>query len=454
MKNELYLYDVYPKVVSVGKPVQITIQPLGRQSAFSPDTPVELKPYNDRNLYGDGREAIPVSMTLSPEADGCLRFEYTFSMESEYAILFEGRRNTKMRLNVYAVEADLQGRYPFLGDTHVHSIDSDGRQAPEIVAADYRRQGMDFLAMTDHRTYVGSMHMIEAYKGVDLDLELVPGEEVQLPNNVVHIINFGATSSVNAMVQSMRDKMEENFPGITSLPAERWRGDENAPCYSDEEYEAQVWALADSLSIPEGPGRFTVAACIWAARKIREWGGLSVFCHPYWIAGNAFHIPPYVSDAIFDTNEFDAFELYGGERYMDQNESQLLHYMEAKARGTKLTAIGASDSHGVYNNPGAYIGKTLVLAAENKRTDLIDAMRTGYCVAVECISAEYRTFASLRLARYGRFLLDNYFPLHDELCVEEGRLMKAYVCGDSSAAQELARLKGRTGKLLDKYFAF
>lgn len=454
MKTDLYYYDVYPRVIPAGKTSRITIRPLGKQSAFYPDTELEIKPLNDRNFDFDGREKVEKVLSLSPEADGCLRFDFSFDMESEYFLSFQDQKLGKVRLSVYAVLPDLVGRYPFLGDTHVHSTFSDGRQAPEIVAADYRRQGMDFLAMTDHHNYAGSLSMIAAYAGVPLNMALIPGEEVHLPHNAVHIVNFGGTHSVNAMVQTKRDELEARFPGIGQLPAEKWRGDPDTPCYSEEEYEAQVWALADTLDIPADVDRFTVAACVWGARQIRAAGGISVYCHPYWI-NNTFNVPPRMSDVIFDQNEFDAFEVFGGERYLDQNESQLLHFWEAKSRGTRLVPIGASDSHSVYNNTAAYIGKTLVLAPENERASLVESMRAGYCVAVECISAEYRLCAPLRLARYGRFLMDNYFPIHDEWCVEEGRLMKAYVCGDEQAAEELSRLHGRMkSRLLRKYFAF
>ena len=94
-----------------------------------------------------------------------------------------------------------------------------------------------------------------------------------------------------------------------------------------------------------------------------------------------------------------------------------------------------------------------MLSPKNERVELIESMRAGYCIAVECISKEYRLCSSLRLIRYGRFLMEYYFPLHDELCVEEGRLMKAYACGDEHAAVELSRLYGRTEALIRKYFA-
>ena len=454
MKTALYYYDIYPKVVPAGQVSQITVKPLGSQSSFPALIEVEVKPLNDRNFDFDGRDPVPQILTLSPAADGCLHFDFDFAMESEYFITFHNRQQKKMCLSVYAVLEDLQGRYPYMGDTHVHSTYSDGSEAPEIVAADYRKQGFDFMAMTDHHNYMGSMHLIAAYRDVPVDIALLPGEEVHLPHEAEHIVSVGATHSVNFMVQTKRDEVNERFPGLNleSLPKEQWLGDPETPCYSEEEYERQVWELADELGLPQNGDRFVIAASTWAARRIREAGGLAIFPHPYWI-NNTFSVPPRVSDAFFAMNEFDAFEVFGGERYLEQNESQLFHYMEARGRGTRLAAVGASDSHSVYNNPGAYIGKTIALSPRNERSALVDSIRKGYSIAVECISKEYRLCSSLRLIRYGRFLMEHYFPLHDELCVEEGRLMKAYVCGDPDAREALQRLKGRVERMIQKYFA-
>ena len=57
------------------------------------------------------------------------------------------------------------------------------------------------------------------------------------------------------------------------------------------------------------------------------------------------------------------------------------------------------------------------------------------------------------MVSYGRFLLEHYFPYHDELCYEEGRLMRAYQAGEKTAAEALERLSGRTRRLLEHYFA-
>ena len=79
-------------------------------------------------------------------------------------------------------------------------------------------------------------------------------------------------------------------------------------------------------------------------------------------------------------------------------------------------------------------------------------------MAVDTVSKEFRLVGEMRFIRYGAWLLRHYFPLHDELCFEEGRLMKQYITGtpeERAEAEKLLRgVYGRTKKLLKKYFAF
>ena len=81
-----------------------------------------------------------------------------------------------------------------------------------------------------------------------------------------------------------------------------------------------------------------------------------------------------------------------------------------------------------------------------------------YSVAVDTISKEFRLVGENRFVRYGCFLLKNYFPLHDEICFEEGRLMRQYAVGTAEekkeAAETLDLIGGRTDKMRAKYFDF
>lgn len=95
---------------------------------------------------------------------------------------------------------------------------------------------------------------------------------------------------------------------------------------------------------------------------------------------------------------------------------------------------------------------------KNNRQALIDAIRDFRSVAVDAISAEFRLVGEMRLVRCGCFLLKNYFPLHDEACAEEGRLMKQVVTGapeeQAEARRTLSVLHGRVVRMRQKYFAF
>ena len=51
------------------------------------------------------------------------------------------------------------------------------------------------------------------------------------------------------------------------------------------------------------------------------------------------------------------------------------------------------------------------------------------------------------------FLLREVFPLHDELCREEGEWMEAHLRGDATAAERLAAAQGRTARLYDELWA-
>jgi len=457
VKTELYNYDVYPKVFPVGQTIGVTIRPLGRHAAFEKDEPVTLDilPLLHRKMVlAREDDACLKRLSLFPNADGCLRFENVFEREQEYFLMLYRGERMLAKLSVYALEADLCARTPLYGDLHVHSIYSDGQQAPEIVAADYRQRGYDFMAITDHHNYAGSLSAMRAYEGVPLDLSIIAGEEVHLPGNDIHIVNFGGLHSVNFQLKSRHAFARETWVSPEHDAPETWCscGKAMPEAIDDDEYRRQVEALADQLCIPDDVDRFAYASCVWICSRIREAEGLSIFAHPYWI-NYAYHVPESMTQHLFETKPFDAFEVLGGERYLEQNEFQMLHYMQARAQGHCFPVVGCSDCHSVYNNENAADAATIVFAQENERGAIIDAVRSGYSVAVDLISREHRLVGDLRLVRYARFLLEHYFPLHKELCYEEGRLMKAYVCGtQEDAAQQLSSLCGRTRKQRARYF--
>nr|WP_254896685.1 CehA/McbA family metallohydrolase [Amycolatopsis sp. Hca4] len=68
-----------------------------------------------------------------------------------------------------------RGRAWYRGDSHLHTVHSDGRRTPGQLVADARAAGLDFIVSTDHNT--SSSQLIWGDHAVD-DLLILNGEEV------------------------------------------------------------------------------------------------------------------------------------------------------------------------------------------------------------------------------------------------------------------------------------
>ena len=457
----LYDYDIYPKVFQAGKAADIHIRPLGGRERLKPCTEYTLEicaldggSPRDFPATGDFRR-----ITAGTDERCCVCFNYTFDSEQEYFIRFLGEDDRKfLEFSVYCVAEDLAGRYPFMGDLHMHTTGSDGNQAPEVVCANYRRYGYDFTVISDHRRYYPSLCAIAAYQDVPIDLNIVPGEEVHLPpvaghRNDVHIVNFGGEYSINSLVESVATETDGRDLSVRAIRTE------NVPdIMTQEEFEAKMLALADAIDVPDTVDPIPAAMCKWTFDEIKKANGLGIFPHPNW-RPNVYHVPEKFVDWLFETRSFDAFEVLGGENYYEQNGFQTLRYYEEAAKGRRVPVVGSTDSHSSHeSNRNAFICETIIFSPANERTALIDSVKRFYSVAIDTISKEFRLVGESRYVRYGTFLLRHYFPLHDELCYEEGRLMKQYVTGTPEERAEAAELlnvvHGRTQRLLKKYFAF
>ena len=458
--DRLNNYDVYPKVFVAGKESEIHVRPLGGREVFHPETEYKLvicaldggKP-KDFPATGDYRER-----TVKTDADGCFCFRHTFDAEQAYYLRFFGDDKRLEQFPVYCVAADLAGRYPFIGDLHMHTFCSDGRQAPEVVAANYRKYGYDFTVISDHERYYPSLRAIEKYKDAPIEMEIVPGEEVHLPAvygtyNDVHIVNFGGEFSINALVEGTQTAEVGK-----DLSTRAIRKTDVPDVMTYDEYQETIQKLVDQTKTPEGVDAMPYATCCWIFDQIRAGNGLGIFAHPNWIS-NVFQIPEKFTDYMMEQQPFDAFEVLGGESYYEQNGFQTARYYEERAKGRRFPVVGSTDSHSSYeSNRNAFICSTIVFAPENERKSLIASIKDFYSVAVDTISKEFRLVGEARFIRYGDFLLKNYFPLHDELCAEEGRLMKQYVTGTAEErAEALAAIRfnsGRVQRLREKYFDF
>ncbi|MDR1628690.1 MAG: hypothetical protein LBS36_00525 [Oscillospiraceae bacterium] len=458
LSTELHYYDIYPKVIPAGKVSEITVKPLGAHVAFAPDTTYHLAvcPFDEGTPRNYPKRKNRFEYDVRPGEDGCIRFSFEFFGEQQFYIRLKDDKKLDLELSVYSIFEDLVGRYPFIGDLHIHTNRSDGRQAPAIVCANYRKTGYDFFAITDHRRYYPSLEAIEAYKDVPIEFTIVPGEEIHLPCNHedgyhindVHLINFGSEYSINALIEGDHVKEVGGDKGRRSL-----FGSCPDKIMTSEEYFALIDEHTKGLEIPDNIEPFAYASCHWIFNEIRKGNGLGVFAHPYWVS-NVLQVPPEFVEFMMETQPFDAFEVLGGELNYEQNGFQTHQYYEDRIKGRHYPIVGSTDSHSSVNSDKSHICSTIVFSPENERTALIASIKDFYSIAVDTISEEFRLVGEMRFARYACFLLQEFFPLHDDLCYEEGRAMKDYVCGDLGAKELLEAISGRMKTQREKYFAF
>ena len=152
-------YDVYPKVVPADTECTVTIRPIGEHAAFHADREYKIEVYQLTKgsawTYGDvGQKTYPLVIN----DDGSVTLTHTFPEEQEHFIRIFADGKRIVQLSVYSLLPDLYGRYAYMGDLHMHTFRSDGRQAPAVVAANYRKFGYDFMAINQKFAVVAQAH--------------------------------------------------------------------------------------------------------------------------------------------------------------------------------------------------------------------------------------------------------------------------------------------------------
>lgn len=427
MKTVLEYYDIYPKILCAEKTAVITIRALGTHAAFDKGKKYRARiiPMNETLLN------MPQSEYYMAEAfhmENGIQFAWRFPSEQQYAVIVQEKEGEEWKnrceLRVYAVKPDYFRLRPYRGDMHCHTCRSDGKEGPEIVAANYRKAGFDFLCITDHGKYEPSLEAIHAFETLDLSFRLFPGEEVHPPQNNCHSIHFGGDYSVNEIFRQ-----------------------------DPERYEKEVDIIEAGLDIPQGLNKREYASLLWVYREIRKANGMAVMAHPCWIQEDAYHIRRDMYQYLLQTQPFDALELTCGQS-IEENQLQISLWQQMRKEGHAVPVVGSSDSHGTVNSEWFGLSKMIVLAEGCSRESLIDAVKKRQTAVLEQYGGEKspRVYGENRTVEYALFLLQEYMPLHDELCFEEGRLMKEYACGNEEAGRLLAQIGKRTEALSDKYW--
>ncbi len=437
-------YEIFPQVARLGVPTAFTARGCGMETALRPGGEYALfvigqEENNSARLltFSDWLQYDKIPVTA--DADGRLLFTYTFRREQIHTLRL-GRQNEAGEwkaladLRVFAAADDLYERTPLRGNTHCHVCTSvDGSEDPFLAAAMYRKAGFDYLAITDHHLIDGSVIAKKAAEDVPTDLALYYGEEVHVPDAYIHAVNVGAM-----------------FPGEMGL--DRWYHENEAQC------RAEVQAIADAAAgLPEGVEPMDYAWRKWIADQIHARGGVAILAHPFWV-WDAHNTRDDVFRYFAKEKVYDAAEvLHGQEPGCTDANLQLAFWNDLRAEGIYISPLGVDDAHrrnfnwdydSSFNE--AY---TLIFAKDASFAGFAEAVKSGYTAAVEGYEkAPLHVIATYRFTKYAVFLLEQYFPQHDELCFEEGRLMRDAYLGDEEAKALLRRLSGRARRFADRFF--
>lgn len=308
------------------------------------------------------------------------------------------------KISVYALEEDLYACRPLKGDLHTHSYYSDGSDGVAMVAANYREQGFDFVALTDHNRMFPSHFTRKNWEGVKLGIHIMAGEEVHTPGSLLHIVNVGAKESV----------------------CEKYIRDPEGYARAVDQIEKELPHIPETY-------RRRVAMAHWACREIRAAEGLAILAHPYW-KPYKYNVSDKFCDYLFGEKMFCAFELMGGVASRSCN-LQLALWQKQQLKGRNLPVVGSSDSHN-HSFDGTSFGRrfTVVFSRDNTTEAILDAIRHGYSVVGELPFSDdkdVRFYGDLRLVCFAHFLFNNYFDKTLELCKAEGSLMQRYAAGEA-----------------------
>ncbi len=445
MSNLYFKYNVTPRVLLADK--QQTVSVVGLDSS--------MRLYDDNEYlvtliacdmweYRDGKVLKEIDCTkefrLYP-VNGVLSFQDNFHGEHEWKVRIEQVENThipetmrkyhpkkastyklELEFSLYSLREDLYSLRPFKGDLHIHTTGSDGSESPEITAAQYRKYGYDYIAITDHNNMKSSLEAISYYKNVDTALKLFPGEEVH-PCGNLHMINFASEYSVCALA---REDAARN--------------------------EREVLEISKEFKDNDPETAYALAWYKWVCDNIRKAGGVAIYPHPLWRPRGRVNIPLSTTIEILKRGLCDVYEVFGGtDRNNNRAQVQLSHQMASE--GYKLPIVACSDSHDSLEHNYSRFDQAWTVTFAEDANAIPDAVKNGMSVAVDnFVQNDRNIYGNFRLVQYTWFLLENFYETHDELCNAAGQAIIRYVHGDKSQNTIISALEKEIQKFTESFF--
>ncbi len=400
-----------PKIKN-GIPVSIKIQPMEHYSI--PHTDEFRIDEEDRYPYIEAERLD----------NGNFVCEYEFGAEQKYSVRLRIGERTVGESSLYALEEDFMSFRPFKGDTHLHTAKSDGEGEPFEVGIAYRKEGFDFIAITDHHKMEPSVEANIIFSRLTKHFFAFVGEEVHNKQmGYFHLVNLGGKASINKLIEESPDYVQESISRIM-----------------------------DETNMPVGVDKRSAAHRIFIAREIKRTGGVAIMAHPFWDAYGEYNMPLSENIFLMKSGEFDGVELFASndERGAGDNLEAAL-WSQLRASGVNIATLGASDAHYALSGKDLFAKRfSIVLAKE--ASDIFDAIKQKRAVAVSYKNdSDFFCFGEFRLVKYARFLIEEYYPCYKKLAEQHARaLVRAYKKGDRG---ELCAIEIKIDEFVGRFFS-
>ena len=330
----------------------------------------------------------------------------------------------KVVFEIFSLKKDLyelqpfKGRYPFAYHRVRRTFHADRNRFGIL------RRGFRLYGYNRPPQVCGFGKMAALMDKIATHFKVYPGEEVHNRGmGYFHIINFGASSSVNEIINADPDGV---FKKVTENAAEL----------------KKQYKLPDEIDEKEFAFRHGVS------ENIRKNGGVSVLCHPYWDAYGEYNMQTPMLEFLLKNGIFDALEVVDDDDKTGNGVNlQVAMYNDMRAKGIKIPVVGASDCHNVVSE---LFGKFYTYAFCKNVNDVKEAVKNLKSVAVERIGKEYRIYGEFRLVRYARFLTDNFYPEVKE--IRKGTAAKIAEAIEKESAEIMSAIENVTEEYRKAFF--
>ena len=405
-------FEVFPKIYRADKTqcvnVKLNEDYVKGETVYIKIQPMEHYTVEHTPLYRIDEEYRYEFFEATKRSDGVYSLEYKFTGEQKYNVKIKiGENIVNSPRYIYSAADDLLALKPLKADTHLHTSGSDGKETPFEVCINYRREGYDFIAITDHHKMYPSVEAKECFEALTREFFVVRAEEVHNKSmGYFHIINLGGNISVNEIIEA---------------------GDGYA--------EAEVERHLSENKYPEGTTPYICAYRNFVSEMIRRGGGVAVMAHPFWSCYGEYNMPLEDVKYLLSSGCYDALELLAGcDNNGNGNNLQIALWQELLYDGVRIPVLGASDAHSSTENDPLF-NKQFSIVFAKSNDEVLGAIKDFRSVAVEIKSDNtFSVHGSLRLVKYARFLLDEYYPEYVKLTAEHAAALEV---GDQKSIMEI-----------------